>query len=98
LSMFTASILTLLSRNTQGGCLSVSKLFTCINIMHSSSSFYCMPHIFLFIYLHNVVSTKEFPFIRWGWDALKSYHFFSTTIICQRSSPSSRVLGFTSSK
>jgi hypothetical protein len=43
--------------------LIVSKLSTCINIMHSFSAPYCMPHIFLSLYLQNVVPTKEIPFI-----------------------------------
>ncbi len=64
-SLFTFLILTLLSRNVLGGCLIMSKLSTCINIMHSFSSFCCMPHIFLSLYLQSVVSTKELPFI-WG--------------------------------
>jgi hypothetical protein len=70
----------------------MSKLSTCINIMHSFSSFYCVPHIFLSFYLQNVFSTKKLAFIWGGWDALRSYHFFSITIICR----GSRVLGFTS--
>jgi hypothetical protein len=51
LNMFTTFLLTLLSRNTPRGCLIVSKFSTCINIMHSFSSFCCMPHTFFYFYL-----------------------------------------------
>ncbi len=44
--------------------LTVSKLSTSINIIHSFNSFYCMPHIFLSFYLQNVVSTEELAFIQ----------------------------------
>ncbi len=33
------------------GCLTLSKLSTCINIMYSFSSFWFMPHIFFSLYL-----------------------------------------------
>jgi hypothetical protein len=93
---YIASILTLLSKNTWGGCLTMSKLSTCINIMHSLNSFYCIPHIVLFLYLQNVVSIEELPFIWGGCNVLGSFHYFSVTFICQGSSSNFGVLSLTS--
>jgi hypothetical protein len=62
LNMFIASMLILVSRNAQGGCLIVNKLSTCINITHSFNFFYCMPHIFFSFYLQNGIFTKKLPF------------------------------------
>ncbi len=95
-SIFIALILTLLSKNAPGGCLIVNKLSTYITIIHSLSFFYCMLHLFLSLYLQNVVSRKELPFIWGGWDALESYHLFFATIICQGSSPGFGIFSFTS--
>ncbi len=83
-NMFITSILTLLSRNVRKCCLTMNKLSTCINIMHSFNYFCCMPHTFLFFYLQNVISAKELPSIWGGWNVLGSYDFFSATIICWR--------------
>ncbi len=44
-------------KNALGGCLTMNKLSTCINIMHSFSFVFCMPHNFLSFYLQNVIST-----------------------------------------
>jgi hypothetical protein len=74
--------MTFLSRNVRKCCLIMSELSTCINIMHSFSYFCCMPHTFLFFYLQNVISAKELPSIRGGWNVLGSYDFFFATIIC----------------
>jgi hypothetical protein len=76
--IFTILTLVLLSKNTQGGCLTVNKLTTYINIMHSFDSLYCMPHNVLSF----DVSIEEPPFIRVGWNGLRSFHQFFITIIC----------------
>ncbi len=47
LRIFIVLRLVFLLKNVQGGCLTMSKLTTCINIMHSFNSLYCMLHTIL---------------------------------------------------
>jgi hypothetical protein len=71
-SIFTTLTLTSLSRNAWGGCLTMSKLTICINILDSFKKFCYMPHIFFFFDLQSVVSNKEPPIIWTRWDASSS--------------------------
>jgi len=97
LSMFTTSILTFMSRNVGGGCLIMNKLSTCIHIMHSCSSFYCMPHTFHSLFICKVLFPLR-SFVSFEEDKMLQDPtiFFLATFICQSSSLGSRIFSFTS--